>query len=333
MNVREIVTEQIIDALKAGTVPWHKPWTSTAALNAATGRRYSGINWLLLPWYGIKYGWPHPLFMTYNQVKERGGTVNGGSHPALVVFAKTILKDEAGHTFEITDKDAPDDATGRRILRYYYVYNIASISGIDTDALIAKYCPTRTNFMDADKAAAADRLLHHREPDIRPAPQCFYAPSSDHIGLPPIGRFESAEAYWLAAYHELTHWTGPRLERFKKEDSVDLIGYSKEELTAEIGAAMLAQFIGVNVRVTENSAAYIAGWLKQLEDDKNMIITAASHAERAMSYLIDGFDVKNEPANAPEQAARTEEPAAVGQVEPVQFGGWINQPPTQGSLF
>ena len=43
-NVYEIITEQILEALERGTVPWHKPWSAGLPRNATTNRPYHGIN-------------------------------------------------------------------------------------------------------------------------------------------------------------------------------------------------------------------------------------------------------------------------------------------------
>ncbi|MDU7524637.1 MAG: ArdC family protein, partial [Roseomonas mucosa] len=49
------ITGQVIAALEAGTLPWRRPWDQDKAgagplspRNATTGRRYHGINLLLL---------------------------------------------------------------------------------------------------------------------------------------------------------------------------------------------------------------------------------------------------------------------------------------------
>jgi antirestriction protein ArdC len=41
-------TDRIIEALQKGVVPWERPWVIGQPLNAETGRRYRGINRLLL---------------------------------------------------------------------------------------------------------------------------------------------------------------------------------------------------------------------------------------------------------------------------------------------
>ncbi len=59
----------------------------------------------------------------------------------------------------------------------------------------------------------------------------------------------------------------------------------REELVAELGSAFLAADLGITPEVREDHAAYIATWLKALRDDKRLIFTAASHAQRAVDYL------------------------------------------------
>jgi antirestriction protein ArdC len=39
--------------------------------------------------------------------------------------------------------------------------------------------------------------------------------------------------------------------------------------------------------VIENQAAYIAGWLKKLHDDRKMVIIAAAQAQRAADFILD----------------------------------------------
>ena len=72
-----------------------------------------------------------------------------------------------------------------------------------------------------------------------------------------------------------------KLAAFGSED------YSREELVAEIGSAMLCNNVGINCdKAFNNSVAYIQGWLKKLKDDNRMIVWAASRAEKAARYIL-----------------------------------------------
>ena len=55
---------------------------------------------------------------------------------------------------------------------------------------------------------------------------------------------------------------------------------------AKILAAYLCGITGIEKRTIDNSAAYIAGWLKKLRDDRKLIIHAAAQAQRACDYIL-----------------------------------------------
>ena len=62
--------------------------------------------------------------------------------------------------------------------------------------------------------------------------------------------------------------------------------YSAEEIVAEMTAAYLCGITGIENRTIDNSAAYIAGWIKQLRDQRKLIIHAAAQAQRACDYIL-----------------------------------------------
>lgn len=69
-DVYEIVTEQIIKLLEAGTVPWHKPWNGGGMpINLVSKKEYRGINvWML----GAA-GYGSPYWVSYKQATDLGG--------------------------------------------------------------------------------------------------------------------------------------------------------------------------------------------------------------------------------------------------------------------
>ena len=52
-------------------------------------------------------------------------------------------------------------------------------------------------------------------------------------------------------------------------------------MVAELGAAYLCAEAGISNAVVENQAAYVAGWLKKLRDDRKLLIHAAAQAQHA----------------------------------------------------
>ena len=117
-----------------------------------------------------------------------------------------------------------------------------------------------------------------------------YNPRSDTVTLPLQTAFQSPEEYYSTAFHELTHSTmhEDRLNR-KVTGQVHTFGdeeYSKEELVAECGASFLCGHAGIVQRTIENSAAYLAGWLKALKNDRTLLIHAAAQAQKASDYIL-----------------------------------------------
>jgi antirestriction protein ArdC len=85
----------------------------------------------------------------------------------------------------------------------------------------------------------------------------------------------------------MTHWTRhhTRLDRDLGRQRFGDAGYAREELVAELGAAFLCADLGLALEPREDHAAYIASWLEVLKDDKRFIVSAASHAQKAVDHL------------------------------------------------
>jgi antirestriction protein ArdC len=82
-DLYQTVTDRIIERLESGTMPWRKPWSSAGPpMNGISKRAYQGINNLLL----IMLPFESNLYLTFEQLKKVGGSVNRGEHGHIVVF-------------------------------------------------------------------------------------------------------------------------------------------------------------------------------------------------------------------------------------------------------
>jgi antirestriction protein ArdC len=109
--------------------------------------------------------------------------------------------------------------------------------------------------------------------------------------LPRKEAFKSEPEYYSTLLHEATHSTGAkkRLDRFGNgtyDHSFGSQDYSKEELVAEMGSAFLCAKAGISQPVLENQEAYIKGWLKALENDARLVISAGSKAQKAYDHIL-----------------------------------------------
>jgi antirestriction protein ArdC len=53
-----------------------------------------------------------------------------------------------------------------------------------------------------------------------------------------------------------------------------------------MGAAFLCGACDIENTTIENSAAYLAGWLKALKNDKTLLIQAAAQAQKASDFIL-----------------------------------------------
>jgi antirestriction protein ArdC len=115
----------------------------------------------------------------------------------------------------------------------------------------------------------------------------YFHPATDTIRLPAFESFRDAESYYSTLGHEHVHWTGgeKRLNREFGTRVKETAKYAAEELVAELGAAFLCADLGITLNIREDHASYIDFWLKALKEDKRLIFTAASQAQKAVDYL------------------------------------------------
>lgn len=271
-DIYGVITDRIIEQLEKGVIPWEKPWTGTqdGAISGATGKAYSLLNQMLL-------GKPGEYF-TYNQVLAKGGHVRKDEKAQIVVFwkqVKVIEKDEAGQQIE---KNIP-------MLRYYSVFHADQCEGITAEQRPVKEIahPAADDIITAYSQRERLEIRHQR------GDEAYYSPSRDCVVLPLREQFNSVSEYFSTAFHELTHSTGhsSRLNRLKATAHFGNAEYSTEELIAEIGAAALLNYAGLETKKSlRNNAAYIQSWLSALKNDKRMIVQASGAASKAVDLII-----------------------------------------------
>jgi antirestriction protein ArdC len=104
----------------------------------------------------------------------------------------------------------------------------------------------------------------------------------DQIFMPPHSAFESPAAHAGTLIHEAAHATGAkhRLDRnFQERFRRDWLAI--EEVTAESTASFVLADLGIAHHPRPDHAAYVASWLRLLEDDPRATFTAASKAQQA----------------------------------------------------
>jgi len=280
-SVYEIVTSRILAELEKGQVPWRKPWRTLPPANLISKKPYRGINVFLLALAG--YG--SQDWLTYRQAQALGGNVRKGEHGTKIVFWKF-------DTYETETADGGPEERKSAFLRYYTVFNLEQTEGLK--ALLA--LPPASPIESA-------QVIVRGMPNPPPFKQDFqaaYIPSRDVVTMPSRTAFESQAEYYSTLFHELTHSTGhaKRLARegFDTPQKFGSESYSREELIAEMGGAMLCGVAGIEQSTLANSAAYLKSWIERLKSDSRLVVSAASAAQKAADY-IRGESAKGSPAS------------------------------------
>ena len=293
VNVYQMVTDRVIEQLEKGIVPWQKPWSGAGladggAISYKTRKPYSLLNQMLLGREGE--------YLTFNQVKELGGNIKKGAKAGIVVFFTMTTN---GKKKEI-DEDGNEIITevvnihNHPILKYYHVFHIDDTEGIPSK--IEEITPDDT-LKPIERAENIINGYLSREKKLKfqndkPSGDAYYSPSRDAVVVPMMSQYQIVEEYYSTTFHELTHSTMPeyRCNRKGDDSSIAAFGgdsYSKEELVAELGSAMLCNAIGIdNEKAFRNSVAYINGWLSRLKNDNKFIVWASSKAEKAAKYIM-----------------------------------------------
>lgn len=271
------VTARVLEALERGTAPWRKPWQeiSGSPANALTGRPYRGVNVVLL---GLAPYADH-RWLTFRQALELGGNVRKGERSTEVTFWKPL---------DVPATENEDERRRVPLLRSYRVFNAEQCEGL------------RLPPVDADLWARRHRRIERAETVLRHMPdppevreggsRAWYAPAEDLVAVPPLCAFETADAFYATLWHELGHATGHprRLGRPGVSESAAFgsADYSREELVAELASAFVCAAVGLDNSLAENSAAYVAGWLRALGEDHRAVVVAAGQAQRAADWIF-----------------------------------------------
>ena len=251
------------------------------AKNYVNGNTYRGINAFLL---NFLTNHPIPYYVSFRHAKVLGGHVRKGAKSEKVYFFKAYHKDGDGKTVG-EDRAAQLAGMGEEVHRIPFlkslsVFSIADVEGVEFDK-------PEVVLKQHEKIERCKQLVKQlkNSPQIltEDANRAYYEPRRDVLNMPQMGQFDKPEEYYTTLFHELTHSTG-HVTRLNREGIAGEIvrgsdNYAREELIAEMGASFLCAHIGIDrERVTENSAAYLASWLKRLQNDKKLVLKAAAAA-------------------------------------------------------
>lgn len=306
-DVYQMVTDRIIAQMEQGIVPWRKPWTTRgtanpeeAAISHESGKPYSLLNQFLV-------GRPGE-YLTFGQIQKAGGRIKKGEKSRFIVFWRRLV---VGNDGTPEGADDGEDTAGRKVIPYLKYYNVWHIDQCEGIAPRWTKAVEEAEAGAPDPEAAAEAVVEgylaqpsHPNLVVRLSDKAYYQPMTDTVVVPKMCQYRSAAEYYSTLFHELGHSTGHK-DRLNRKGITEggFFGsheYSKEELVAEITAAMLLSQCGIEVEGTfNNSVSYLQSWIRALQNDKKMIVWAAGKAEAATKWIL---GIRQEDASREEAA-------------------------------
>ena len=287
---------------------------------------YQGVNHFLLRLLCNIYGYETQYFLTFNEMTDENKKFSGlslNAHAALdengnAIFDKKGLpvmvrersfpvfkflprfRDKDGNSLSLYDYEQLPEYEQEQCRRYfmlriYYVWNIDQ-----TDFKVQypeEYEAMTTVEGHEYHQTVIDPVLERMimQPGMWRCPiefggnSAFYSPSQDNIRLPLRKNFQSDEAFYGTAIHEMAHSTARELKRtqdghFGDED------YAMEEFVAELTSACVCSMLGVGKLLDEQHMAYVDSWRKAIREKDDFIPKVIDHIQRATNYILRRYD-------------------------------------------
>jgi antirestriction protein ArdC len=265
-QLQELVSETVIQVLKEEKVPWRSDHGFPR--NILSRRRFGGLNSLLLMTAADRHGFPSCFWGTQPEWHLLGGKVTEGPG------TQTVLH-----------QPVPGEN-----LRPCTAFNLQQIDG--------DFPISRSEYPMVDYATV-DRTIASTRADIRftheAVAECHW--KGDFIKLCHKEHFERSVggigAYYHAAFHELSHWSEPRLKWFGTQ------------VVEELRAEMVADFLTTELRIPNypylyrrNHQTYLGAWIEEMQRSPEMIFRVAEAAARAADFVL-SFSGEVEPRHQP----------------------------------
>lgn len=317
----ERFNEMMIERLKSMKASdWKKGWVSGTGHHHGLpqnlgGRVYNGTNSFFLQMDSAMHGYKMPVYMTFNDVKRTGAHVLAHAESMPIIYWNLSIKDEHGHKVDKADFDKMSSAEQQKcsvhpFLKAYNVFNLDQTNFKEVQA--EKYNQIEARFQGIQlkdtagmyKNEALDKMLSDQT-WICPiqydniSSNAYYSPREDKIVLPTKAQFNISKTkegvykdgmeFYSSLLHEATHSTNKVLHRDVGRKFGDA-KYAKEELVAELSAAMVGDALGFDKRILDNNAAYVDSWLDALNKEPQFIVSVMSEVGKASNLIMQKVD-------------------------------------------
>ena len=265
----DLFTEMMIDKIKTLKKDWRKPWFTEGCLSwprNLSGREYNGMNSIMLLMHCERQGYELPVFLTYNRCISLNFTDSlQGRVPAV-------------------------DAEGNKLPWVHVLKGEKSFPVFLTTFTVIDDNGEKIRYEDYKKLSSSEQNKYKVFPSTLVYDVFNVAQTNIKEARPDL-------------YAQLSSNTTPaHLDRLKPDVTFGSPEYAREELVAELGAALVAQRYGFGAHIKEESAAYIKSWLSSMKKEPEFLKTTLLDVKRATSMLTQQLDAMGKEKNITEAA-------------------------------
>lgn len=300
---------------------WEKGWIDGGGKTQGlpqnlSGRRYSGHNDFFLQLHTAMNSYTMPVYATFKQIHEAGATINKGEKAMPVIYWNITHRDENGQKVTDEQYDAMTKAEQEKcksipIMMGYYCYNLdqtnfkevkpEQYARLQEQFKAPEIKDTKGMFISPEFDAMIEKQAWVCKINTIEGSGAFYSKSKDEITVPLKAQFNIHEdpkevykdgmEYYSSLVHEMAHSTGidTRLSRDMEGRFGDK-KYAKEELVAELSAAMVGNSMGFDKRILDNNAKYVDSWIDTLKQEPKFIISVMADVSKASGMILDHVD-------------------------------------------
>ncbi|WP_085537233.1 zincin-like metallopeptidase domain-containing protein [Massilibacteroides vaginae] len=305
----EQFAQMMVRKMETLSADWEKPWFNTTGSGQPqnlSGRPYSRLNELFLFFLSEELGYKTPVFFTFLQAKAEGITINRGEKSFPVLFYNFSVREIASGKkipFEEYAKLSMIEKQDYKVTPYLKLYNVFNLDQTSFamqfperfEELMNKFkVPSLNDEAGMVASKPLDEMLKEQSwlcpIYVEKGDQAFFKPSSDEIHVPLKAQFNSGENFYATLLHEMTHSTGAdgRLNRKFGEHFGDE-NYGREELVAELTAALMCRELGLSSTIREENAAYLKGWIDIIRKEPKYLFSVLSDVGKAAAMIEQGL--------------------------------------------
>lgn len=300
---------------------WQQGWIGGAASvglpQNVMGRNYSGSNSFFLQLYSASQGYKLPVFMTFRQAHNFKAHVLKGEKAFPVIYWDMLVRDKDGKKissdeYRAMSRDERKNLDVIPFVKAFPVYNLDQTNFREVQPermqkLLDRFkVPELRDTQGMYAHSALDSMIaqqswlcpiHADREEI----EAYYSPSRDIVVLPmkaqfnrgmtPEDVYRDGMEFYSTMLHEMAHSTMTP-ERLNRDGGARLGDpkYAKEELVAELTAAMISHSMGFDSKVTDNSAAYLDSWITKLKQEPKFIVSVMADVNKASEMILDRVD-------------------------------------------